>query len=32
MILCLVQAGRIPHAKILRSLELFAEKVMPKFR
>jgi len=32
MIICLVQAGRIPHAKILESLRLFGEKVMPRFR
>jgi alkanesulfonate monooxygenase SsuD/methylene tetrahydromethanopterin reductase-like flavin-dependent oxidoreductase (luciferase family) len=31
-LICLMQAGRIPHEKIVRSIELFAEKVMPAFR
>jgi alkanesulfonate monooxygenase SsuD/methylene tetrahydromethanopterin reductase-like flavin-dependent oxidoreductase (luciferase family) len=31
-LLCLMQADRIPHAKVMRSLELFAEHVMPRFR
>jgi alkanesulfonate monooxygenase SsuD/methylene tetrahydromethanopterin reductase-like flavin-dependent oxidoreductase (luciferase family) len=31
-LLCLMQADRIPHAKVMRSLELFAEYVMPRFR
>jgi alkanesulfonate monooxygenase SsuD/methylene tetrahydromethanopterin reductase-like flavin-dependent oxidoreductase (luciferase family) len=31
-ILCLMQAGRIPHEKIMRSIELFGEQVIPAFR
>lgn len=31
-LLCLMQADRIPHAQVLRSIELFAEHVMPRFR
>jgi alkanesulfonate monooxygenase SsuD/methylene tetrahydromethanopterin reductase-like flavin-dependent oxidoreductase (luciferase family) len=31
-IMCLMQAGRIPHDKIMRSIELFGEKVIPAFR
>jgi len=31
-IICLVQAGRIPHAEIMASLRLFGTEVMPKFR
>jgi alkanesulfonate monooxygenase SsuD/methylene tetrahydromethanopterin reductase-like flavin-dependent oxidoreductase (luciferase family) len=31
-LLCLMQAGRIPHEKIMRSIELFGEKVIPHFR
>lgn len=31
-IICFMQAGRIPHAKIMRSIELFGEKVIPAFR
>ena len=30
--LCLMQAGRIPHEKIMRSIELFGTKVIPQFR
>ena len=30
-LLCLMQAGRIPHEKIMRSIELFGEKVIPHF-
>jgi alkanesulfonate monooxygenase SsuD/methylene tetrahydromethanopterin reductase-like flavin-dependent oxidoreductase (luciferase family) len=30
--ICLMQAGRIPHEKIMRSLELFATRVIPRFR
>ena len=28
----LMQADRIPHAKVMRSIELFAKEVMPRFR
>jgi alkanesulfonate monooxygenase SsuD/methylene tetrahydromethanopterin reductase-like flavin-dependent oxidoreductase (luciferase family) len=31
-IICLVQAGRIPHEEIMASLRLFGEEVMPRFR
>ena len=31
-LICLMQADRIPHAKVLRSIELFATRVMPRFR
>jgi alkanesulfonate monooxygenase SsuD/methylene tetrahydromethanopterin reductase-like flavin-dependent oxidoreductase (luciferase family) len=31
-LLCLMQADRIPHPKVMRSIELFAERVMPRFR
>ena len=31
-LICLMQAGRIPHEKILRSIELFGERVIPHFR
>lgn len=31
-ILCLMQAGRIPHDKIMRSIELFGKEVIPHFR
>jgi len=30
--ICFMQAGRIPHDKIMRSIELFGEKVIPAFR
>ena len=30
-IICLVQAGRIPHEDIMASLRLFGEEVMPRF-
>jgi alkanesulfonate monooxygenase SsuD/methylene tetrahydromethanopterin reductase-like flavin-dependent oxidoreductase (luciferase family) len=30
--LCLMQAGRIPHEKIMRSIELFGEKIIPRFQ
>ena len=30
-IICLVQAGRIPHEDIMASLKLFGEEVMPRF-
>lgn len=31
-LICLMQAGRVPHEKIMRSIELFAERVIPRFR
>ena len=31
-IICLIQAGRIPHEEIMASLRLFGEEVMPRFR
>jgi alkanesulfonate monooxygenase SsuD/methylene tetrahydromethanopterin reductase-like flavin-dependent oxidoreductase (luciferase family) len=31
-LLCLMQVGRIPHEKIMRSIELFGEKVIPRFQ
>jgi alkanesulfonate monooxygenase SsuD/methylene tetrahydromethanopterin reductase-like flavin-dependent oxidoreductase (luciferase family) len=31
LIICM-QMGRIPHEKIMRSIELFSKEVMPKFR
>ena len=31
-LICFMQAGRIPHEKIMRSIELFGEHVMPAFR
>ena len=31
-LLCLMQARRIPHDKIMRSIELFGERVIPHFR
>jgi alkanesulfonate monooxygenase SsuD/methylene tetrahydromethanopterin reductase-like flavin-dependent oxidoreductase (luciferase family) len=30
-IICLIQAGRIPHEDIMSSLRLFGEEVMPRF-
>jgi alkanesulfonate monooxygenase SsuD/methylene tetrahydromethanopterin reductase-like flavin-dependent oxidoreductase (luciferase family) len=30
-VLCLMQFGRIPHAKVLRSIELFGQHVIPRF-
>jgi alkanesulfonate monooxygenase SsuD/methylene tetrahydromethanopterin reductase-like flavin-dependent oxidoreductase (luciferase family) len=30
--IALMQADRIPHDAVKRSIELFAEKVMPRFR
>jgi alkanesulfonate monooxygenase SsuD/methylene tetrahydromethanopterin reductase-like flavin-dependent oxidoreductase (luciferase family) len=30
--IALMQADRIPHAKVLRSIQLFADHVMPRFR
>jgi alkanesulfonate monooxygenase SsuD/methylene tetrahydromethanopterin reductase-like flavin-dependent oxidoreductase (luciferase family) len=31
-LICLMQAGRIPHETIMRSISLFAERVIPRFR
>jgi len=31
-IICLIQAGRVPHDDIMRSLRLFGSEVMPRFR
>jgi len=31
-LICFMQAGRIPHEKIMRSIELFGDKVIPAFR
>jgi alkanesulfonate monooxygenase SsuD/methylene tetrahydromethanopterin reductase-like flavin-dependent oxidoreductase (luciferase family) len=31
-ILCLMQAGRLPHQKVMRSLELFGRHVIPHFK
>jgi alkanesulfonate monooxygenase SsuD/methylene tetrahydromethanopterin reductase-like flavin-dependent oxidoreductase (luciferase family) len=31
-LICLMQADRIPHDKVMRSIELFAEKIAPRFR
>jgi alkanesulfonate monooxygenase SsuD/methylene tetrahydromethanopterin reductase-like flavin-dependent oxidoreductase (luciferase family) len=31
-VMCFMQAGRIPHEKIMRSIELFGEKIIPHFR
>lgn len=31
-LICFMQAGRIPHATIMRSIELFGERVIPHFR
>jgi alkanesulfonate monooxygenase SsuD/methylene tetrahydromethanopterin reductase-like flavin-dependent oxidoreductase (luciferase family) len=31
-LICLMQAGRIPHDKIMRSIELFGERIIPRFR
>jgi alkanesulfonate monooxygenase SsuD/methylene tetrahydromethanopterin reductase-like flavin-dependent oxidoreductase (luciferase family) len=30
--IALMQADRIPHDKVMRSIELFGTKVMPRFR
>ncbi|MBM4268676.1 MAG: LLM class flavin-dependent oxidoreductase [Deltaproteobacteria bacterium] len=30
--ICLMQADRIPHEKVLRSIELFAKEIIPRFR
>jgi alkanesulfonate monooxygenase SsuD/methylene tetrahydromethanopterin reductase-like flavin-dependent oxidoreductase (luciferase family) len=31
-LICLVQAGRIPHERIMESLRLFGKEVLPRFR
>ena len=31
-LICFMQAGRIPHEKIMRSIELFGERIIPRFR
>ena len=31
-LICFMQAGRIPHEKIMRSIELFGERIIPQFR
>lgn len=31
-LICLMQVGRIPHDTIMRSIELFARRVIPRFR
>ena len=31
-LICLVQAGRIPHERIMESLRLFGREVLPRFR
>jgi alkanesulfonate monooxygenase SsuD/methylene tetrahydromethanopterin reductase-like flavin-dependent oxidoreductase (luciferase family) len=31
-LICLMQADRIPHEKVMRSIELFAREIMPRFR
>ena len=30
--ICLMQADRIPHDKVMRSIELFAKEIIPRFR
>lgn len=30
-LICLMQVGRVPHEKIMRSIELFGERVIPRF-
>ncbi len=30
-LICFMQAGRVPHEKIMRSIQLFGEKVIPAF-
>jgi alkanesulfonate monooxygenase SsuD/methylene tetrahydromethanopterin reductase-like flavin-dependent oxidoreductase (luciferase family) len=32
LLLCLVNPYKIPHAKVMRSIELMGERVLPKFR
>jgi len=31
-LICLMQADRIPHEKVMRSIELFAREIIPRFR
>jgi alkanesulfonate monooxygenase SsuD/methylene tetrahydromethanopterin reductase-like flavin-dependent oxidoreductase (luciferase family) len=31
-LICLMQADRIPHDRVMRSIELFAEEIIPRFR
>src|SRR5712692_9721626 len=31
-LICLMQADRIPHAKVMRSIELFGSEIIPHFR
>src|SRR5438046_1085917 len=31
-LICLMQADRIPHAKVMRSIELFGREIIPHFR
>ncbi len=31
-LICLMQADRIPHEQVMRSIELFATEIMPHFR
>ncbi|HEY7575428.1 MAG TPA: LLM class flavin-dependent oxidoreductase, partial [Thermoanaerobaculia bacterium] len=31
-LICLMQADRIPHDKVMRSIELFATKIIPRFQ
>jgi len=31
-LICLMQADRIPHDRVMRSIELFAGEIIPRFR
>jgi alkanesulfonate monooxygenase SsuD/methylene tetrahydromethanopterin reductase-like flavin-dependent oxidoreductase (luciferase family) len=31
-LICLMQADRIPHERVMRSIELFASEIIPRFR
>jgi alkanesulfonate monooxygenase SsuD/methylene tetrahydromethanopterin reductase-like flavin-dependent oxidoreductase (luciferase family) len=31
-LICLMQADRIPHEKVMRSIELCAREIIPRFR
>jgi alkanesulfonate monooxygenase SsuD/methylene tetrahydromethanopterin reductase-like flavin-dependent oxidoreductase (luciferase family) len=31
-LICLMQADRIPHERVMRSIELFAKEIIPRFR
>jgi alkanesulfonate monooxygenase SsuD/methylene tetrahydromethanopterin reductase-like flavin-dependent oxidoreductase (luciferase family) len=31
-LICLMQVDRVPHEKVMRSIELFATKIMPRFQ